>query len=370
MVIFQILYWFNPVVYFAFKQMRNDREIACDAAVLDILPTEQHINYGKTLLSFIKSLSHSPAPLLATSMCGDEPQIAKRIKHISSYVSESGFAKIKNLCIFLLMILLIFCKLPFISVMAGNGDDRFHFQADNVLYQDLSHFFGGLEGSFVLYDMEHSIYTIHNRDMSVLRVPPNSTYKLISTLIGLETGILEYYASYREWDGTIHPFDSWNQNHDLTSAMQSSANWYFQDIDIQIGAEMHYNYLTQLSYRNRNTSGRNTDFWNESSLLIFPVEQVRLLTNLYQDNTTFDERHVGSLMNTMRLSESDGSVLTGKTGTGIVNDRFINGWFIGYVETGTQTFAFAAYVRDENNAGGSVAARITLSILEDKDIFS
>jgi len=75
-------------------------------------------------------------------------------------------------------------------------------------------------------------------------------------------------------------------------------------------------------------------------------------------------------MNRMWLSESDGSVLTGKTGTGIVNDRFINGWFIGYVETGTQTFAFAAYVRDENNAGGSVAARITLSILEDKDIFS
>lgn len=32
-----VLYWFNPVVWYAFKQIRTDREIACDTSVLLII---------------------------------------------------------------------------------------------------------------------------------------------------------------------------------------------------------------------------------------------------------------------------------------------------------------------------------------------
>ena len=32
-----ILYWFNPIVWYALKEMRNDREIACDTSVLKML---------------------------------------------------------------------------------------------------------------------------------------------------------------------------------------------------------------------------------------------------------------------------------------------------------------------------------------------
>ena len=32
-----ILYWFNPIVWYALKEMRNDREIACDTSVLKCL---------------------------------------------------------------------------------------------------------------------------------------------------------------------------------------------------------------------------------------------------------------------------------------------------------------------------------------------
>ena len=37
----QIFYWFNPFVWHALKEMRNDREIACDTAVLQMLHSVQ-----------------------------------------------------------------------------------------------------------------------------------------------------------------------------------------------------------------------------------------------------------------------------------------------------------------------------------------
>jgi len=363
MCMFQILYWFNPLVYFAFKQMRMDRELACDASVLEILPREFHINYGQTLLKFVKSLSPAYALSFAANMGDSKPHIIKRIIHIASYTTESGLLKAKSVCLFILMFLLIFTKIPVFSTLAANGNDRFIFEADNVLYIDLSDFFGDFEGSFVLYDLNASFFTIHNRDMSMTRMSPNSTYKIVSALIALDIGILETDNTEREWDGKIYPFEAWNQNQNLVSAMYNSVNWYFQDFDAQIGMEKLYSYLMQLSYGNRDLSGGIADFWMESSLRISPLEQVELLTGLYRNDTVFCASHVNALKDVLRLTEINGAVLSGKTGTGVINGSAVNGWFIGYVETGSNTFIFATYIQGEDNARGSMAAEIALSIL-------
>ena len=370
MCIFQILYWFNPLVYFAFRQMRLDRELACDASVLKMLPRGHHAEYGCALLNFVSGLSHQPALLFATNIGGSKPQIVSRVKNITSYVKETGLLKAKSVCIFVLMGILVLCKIPIVSVIANSDDSRVNFRAENVMYNDFSYFFDGFEGSFVLYDLNESAYIIHNRDMSVTRVSPNSTYKIFSTLIALEMGILKADDTEREWDGVLQPFESWNQNHNLTSAMQNSVNWYFQDFDRQIGIEQLQLFLSQLPYGNQNLSGGILDFWAESSLRISPVEQIGLLRDLYQGNIMFETRHVYTLRDALRLSEKDGAVLSGKTGTGLINGTWgMNGWFVGYVETSGNIYFFATYIQGESGAGGSAAAQITLALLEYKGIF-
>ena len=370
MCLFQILYWFNPLVHLAFRQTRIDRELACDALLLKMLPRESHIDYGRTLLNFASSLSRPTMFSMAAGIGGSKPQIVKRVMYIASYAVESRFSKVKNFCIFTLIGFLVFCQITAVSTLASTRDsDRFHFTANNVLYADLSHFFGDFKGSFVLYEMDTGLYTIHNRDMSTTRVSPNSTYKIFSALIALETGILDMSSTEREWNGTLQPFTAWNQNQNLTSAMHYSVNWYFNDLDSQVGIENLHSYLSQLSYGNGNLTGGISDFWMESSLRISPVEQVSLLRDLYRNDTIFYAGHVESLKDVLRLSERDGAILSGKTGTGILNGNFANGWFVGYVETDGRTFIFATYIQGEDNAGGSTASQITISILEDMGIF-
>lgn len=62
----QIVHWFNPLVWAAFRQMRADREEACDALVLSRARPEENIPYGETI---VKLLGHfrtrSPLPGLA-----------------------------------------------------------------------------------------------------------------------------------------------------------------------------------------------------------------------------------------------------------------------------------------------------------------
>ena len=370
MYLFQILFWFNPLVYIAFKRMRLDRELACDASVLKMLPEKNHVDYGVTLLNFVTGLAHSPALLFATNMGGSKPQIISRVKHIASYVKETRLLRAKSICVFVMMGILVISKIPIVSAFASVNNNNFNFYAERVVYGDFSDLFGGLEGSFVLYDLREGVYTIHNRDMSVTRVSPNSTYKIFSALIALEMGILDAEYTERIWDGALHPFESWNQNHNLTTAMQNSVDWYFQDFDRQIGIGQLYSYLSLLSYGNRNLSGGVMDFWAESSLRISPVEQVRFLRDLHQGNTIFEARHIDTIKDALLLSEQDGAMLSGKTGTGIINGALgMNGWFVGFVETDGNTFFFATYIQGESSAGGSAASLITLAILEHKGIF-
>ena len=50
-----IVYWFNPLIWYALKEMRNDREIACDSSVLSILSEQDYEAYGNTLINFAES---------------------------------------------------------------------------------------------------------------------------------------------------------------------------------------------------------------------------------------------------------------------------------------------------------------------------
>ena len=208
-------------------------------------------------------------------------------------------------------------------------------------------------------------YLIYNEAMSTKRVSPDSTFKIYSGLFGLEEGLISPDSSARSWDGTEYFFDSWNQDQTLATAMQNSVNWYFQELDAQMGYSTLSSYYSRISYGNCDLSGGIGSYWAESSLKISPVEQTELLADLLQNRWGFRTENIQAVRDAMFVADTPAGKLYGKTGTGSDGNRNINGWFIGFLETKTNVFCFAANIQDGPDASGTMASEIAMNILND-----
>lgn len=368
MVFYQILYWFNPFVWIAFREMRLDREIACDIAVLNSLDKHCYKEYGNTIINFADRSSRPRYFNLVNQLNGSKEQIKRRIESIASFTVESKLLKLKSIVIFMLLGVFVATQVPIISAMAYD-DNRHDFEGERTVYEDLSKYFAGYEGSFVLYDLQADQFRIYNENKSTLRVSPDSTYKIYSALFALESNVITRESSEIKWDGEHYPYDSWNMDQDVSTAMQNSVTWYFQELDKRVHEDTIQAYLEQIDYGNHDLSGGISQYWMESSLKISPIEQVQLLNAFYTNEFGFNEKNVQTVKDMIKLEEKDGARFSGKTGTGNVNGKNINGWFIGYVETKKDTYFFATNIQSENNSYGSKAAEITKSILRDKGIY-
>lgn len=363
------VYWFNPLVWYALKEMRNDREVACDTSVLKMLEEDDYEDYGNTLINFAEKVSLSPFPF-AAGLGGNMEQMKRRIINIASYEKPTFIKRLKGMTAFVLTAVLLSGFAPLISTHAADGN---HYQWDtsseNISYADLSAYFGEYEGSFVLYDSENDAWSIHDMVHATLRVAPNSTYKIYDALFGLEEDIITPDNSFIAWNGETYPFEAWNADQTLQSAMNSSVNWYFESVDKQLGAADISNYIREIGYGNEKISGDFSTFWMESSLRISPIEQVELLTKLQNNSFGFAPENINAVKDAIRLSSSDAGTLYGKTGTGRVDGQDVNGWFIGYIETTDNTYFFAANIGADSDATGGRATEITMSILSDMNIW-
>ncbi|QOS92601.1 BlaR1 family beta-lactam sensor/signal transducer [Peribacillus sp. JNUCC41] len=365
---YQIIYWFNPLVWLAFREMRLDREIACDASVLQLLDDHSFSEYGNTIINFLDLSKRSSKLQMVTQLNGSKLQIKKRIERISAYEHSTKKSIRKSVFIYVLASIILTIQLPFVSAFTTEND-RYHFNNDGVVSEDLHQFFKGYEGSFVLYDHAAQQYRIYNEEKSTLRVSPDSTYKIYSALFALESNVISPEESTLSWDGTDQPYDAWNMDHDVSSALQNSVNWYFQALDRKTGFETIQSNLQAINYGNSDVSGGLGEFWLESSLKISPVEQVQLLQAFYYNQLGYKKLHSQTVKEALLLEKNEEASLSGKTGTGTVNGKNINGWFIGYVETKNNTYFFATNIQNEDDSSGSKAGEITLSILKDLGIY-
>lgn len=364
-----IIYWFNPLVWYALKEMRSDREIACDTSVLKLLKSEDYVAYGNTLINFAEKISLTPFPF-ASGISGNMKQMKRRILNIASYERPNLQKKLKSITAFLLLSILLLGFTPFVSTYAAD-ENHYHWNTSSKNYSeiDFRNYFGKYEGSFVLYDLKKDTWKIHDMERATLRIAPNSTYKIYNALFGLEKDIITPENSFIKWNGITYPFEAWNKDQILSSAMSASVNWYFGYIDEQLGETSVQEYLHKIGYGNEDLSGNFSSYWMESSLKISPIEQVELLTRLQNQNLGFTPENVNAVKDAIHISSSSFGNFYGKTGTGRVNGQDINGWFIGFVENRDNTYFFATNIQSEQHATGSVAADITLSILSDLNIW-
>ena len=137
-----ILYWFNPIVRYALKEMRIDREIACDTSVLELLEAEDYNAYGNTLINYAERISLSSFSF-AAGLGGSMKQMKQRILNIASYEKPTFRKKLSGMTAFALIAVLLLGCTPFLSTYAAD-ETHYHWNSsqENVSCTDLSSYFG------------------------------------------------------------------------------------------------------------------------------------------------------------------------------------------------------------------------------------
>lgn len=236
--------------------------------------------------------------------------------------------------------------------------------------RDLSEFFAGSEGCFVLYDSRSDSYLRYNPKGSAERFSPCSTFKIPNTLIALHTRVASSPEFSLPWDGVKRGVPPWDRDQTLRSAFQNSALWFYQEIARRVGHERETEFVSKFGYGNMDTTGGATNFWLESSLRISADEQVEFLKRLWAERLPVSPAVQRTTREIMESSRREGRVLYGKTGTG--GDRKADvarlGWFVGCVTRGERNVFFATRITGERDASGRQARKITEAILAKLEI--
>jgi len=208
----------------------------------------------------------------------------------------------------------------------------------------------GVEGVFVLHRLGSNEYRTNDPAAAQKRYLPASTFKIFNSLVALETGVIADEHEVFPWDGEARRVESWNRDHDLASAFRYSAVWYYQEIARRVGAEQMQYWIDRAGYGNQDIGGQPDLFWLKGNLRISPYEQVQLLERLYTNDLPFSQRSMDIVKSIMKIEETDGWRLSGKTGWGTADGEDV-GWFVGFLERDDEVWLFANKItinRDED----------------------
>lgn len=219
--------------------------------------------------------------------------------------------------------------------------------------------FGKFDGSAVVLDLNSSKRTVFGARADE-RLSPCSTFKILNSLIALDTGVLKDENETISWDGVVREYPAWNQNHSMRSAIAVSAVWFYQELARRIGAKRMQEYLNKVHYGNADISQGITSFWlGDGSLQISLNEQIDFLSRLICNDLPFSYRAMNTLKDIITLDKHDGYRLAGKTGS-----CGGTGWFVGFVEH-HDTTVFAFNIKGDG-ASGAKAKAIALEYFKSK----
>jgi beta-lactamase class D len=225
-------------------------------------------------------------------------------------------------------------------------------------------------GAFVIIDCASGEITDFDPKASTEKLPPCSTFKIWNALLGIEEGILSSPEQpFYQWDGISRDIATWNKNLNLRDAFQASCVPAFQNLANRLGPDRMNRWIETIAYGDKNTTAGLEVFWlptpDRRTILISPKEQAELLRKLVSGKLPIKPASLQTLKALMRVRETPTATLYGKTGSGTLSaDGTKLGWFVGFVESGERTFAFAAALQGDEASGAETRALVETIMLD------
>ena len=231
----------------------------------------------------------------------------------------------------------------------------------------------GVMGTLVVYDPADGRTLVHDAERARERLLPASTFKVLNSLIALETGVVADTNEAFRWDGTERSIPQWNRDHTLATAFENSVVWAYQDIARRIGEARMEDYVARARYGNADIGGGIDRFWLTGDLRISALEQVDFLRRLHERRLPFAERTVQLVEGIMVEERRGGATLHAKSGWAALDDldppQTDIGWYVGFVEQDGQAVYFALNVDLERPEQAGARKAVVLEVLADLGVY-
>jgi beta-lactamase class D len=201
----------------------------------------------------------------------------------------------------------------------------------------------GVEGSILIYDANNNQTFQHNPQRNGTAFLPVSTFKILNSLISLETGVIPDEVAVLTWDGIPRDFPEWNHDLNMREAFKRSAVWFYQVLARKVGHERMQKFVTEAGYGNQKIGGKEDidKFWLQGALRITPQQQIQFLNRLYKDNLPFSKRSLSVVKDIMVVEQTPDYTIRSKTGLSMLGITPEIGWYVGYLEKGRNVYFFA-----------------------------
>ncbi|MDN5212601.1 class D beta-lactamase [Fulvivirgaceae bacterium BMA12] len=204
-----------------------------------------------------------------------------------------------------------------------------------------------VEGSVLIYDFQEDVHYSNNFQWANKGNLPASTFKIVNSIIALETGVVKDDSTLFKWDGKKRRMKAWEQDLIFRDAFHASCVPCYQEVARSIGEKRMNEYLTKLDYGNMQVDSSNIDnFWLEGNSHINQFQQIDFLKRFYKSELPISKRTEKIMKRLMVIEDNERYRLIGKTGWSIRNGNN-NGWFVGYVEKKQEVYFFATNVEPQ-----------------------
>ena len=202
-------------------------------------------------------------------------------------------------------------------------------------------------GCFGLYNNATNEFTFYNKkrftDSSFL---PASTFKIINSLIGLQTGVISSDSMVITWDSVKRNVAEWNKDLSMYEAFRVSAVPYYQEVARRVGKERMEYWMDTVNFGAgpKDTAFRIRSaidtFWLDNTLKITPDEELGLVKLLYFNQLPFFKSYQEKVKNAMLFENTTMYRLSYKTGWGRKENGNHLAWAVGWVEENNHPYFF------------------------------
>ena len=202
-------------------------------------------------------------------------------------------------------------------------------------------------GCFGLYNNATNQFTFYNKkrftDSSYL---PASTFKIVNSLIGLQTGVISSDSMIIKWDSIKRNVEAWNKDLSMYEAFRVSAVPYYQEVARRIGKERMEFWMDTVNY---GAGAKDTvfristaidTFWLDNTLKITPDEELGLVKMLYFNQLPFFKAYQEKVKQAMLFENTTMYRLAYKTGWGKKENGNHLAWIVGWVEENNHPYFF------------------------------